>query len=348
MQLLRDLLEPKLAALGIKNIQYSDKFLEQLTETVFSHKQGARSLAMLIDGPINNLLTKAVLSLNDLTLVKESNFKVSFLDSYGGRHTYEGMQPDSRQVEVRVEVNHPKREQQLLVEDVSDYIAKRQLRTVEDLQRTAYHEAGHVVGNIPELTGRKSKAVTIQGAEGFYGYARSSTDSSGRSPGRQEVLANIAMMLGGAIAEELMGYKMTAGWQSDVEKASSIALEAVTRWRLVDEPLSLPVTDKGQVDVNDRHVRFEVEKMLGEARDMAIKRLKEQWLAVHLLQEKLMEEYMINEDGIESILEYARSEDYLNYLRTEGKEKPRYVVDVPTKDRKSNVLGFDCGTTFEK
>jgi cell division protease FtsH len=115
---------------------------------------------------------------------------------------------------------------------------RRSMVMTEDEKRlTAYHEAGHaIVGYHSSASDPIHKATIIPRGRAL-GMVMRLPEGDRISVSREKLNADIAVAMGGRVAEELIfGHeKVTAGAASDIEQATKIARHMVTHWGMSDE-----------------------------------------------------------------------------------------------------------------
>lgn len=100
---------------------------------------------------------------------------------------------------------------------------------------TAYHEAGHaLVGHILPNTDPIHK-ISIVSRGMALGVTWSMPDEDKKLVSRSELQEDIAMMLGGRAAEKVFFDEITTGAANDLEKATKMAREMVTRYGMSDK-----------------------------------------------------------------------------------------------------------------
>ncbi len=106
---------------------------------------------------------------------------------------------------------------------------KSRLISDEEKRIIAYHEAGHaVVGNaIAEADPVQKVTIVGRGQAGGLTWFRPDEDRLLYS--RKKLLANLAYMLGGRVAEELVFDDITSGASNDIEQVTRLARSMVTR-----------------------------------------------------------------------------------------------------------------------
>lgn len=100
---------------------------------------------------------------------------------------------------------------------------------------TAYHEAGHaVVAHFSEHADPVHKVSIIsRGRAG--GYTLKLPERDKHLHGKLEFLADLAVMLGGRVAEEEIFGEITTGASSDLDKATKLARQLVTRYGMSEK-----------------------------------------------------------------------------------------------------------------
>jgi cell division protease FtsH len=109
--------------------------------------------------------------------------------------------------------------------------------TEEEKRLTAYHEAGHaLVGYFSPASDPIHKATIIPRGRAL-GMVMRLPEGDRISVSREKLNADIAVAMGGRVAEELIfGHdKVTAGAASDIEQATKIARHMVTQWGMSDK-----------------------------------------------------------------------------------------------------------------
>ncbi|NLR74077.1 ATP-dependent zinc metalloprotease FtsH [Leeia aquatica] len=105
----------------------------------------------------------------------------------------------------------------------------------EDKRKTAYHESGHAIigASLPECDPVHKVTVIPRGRA--LGVTWSLPEQDRFSLYRNEMLANICMLFGGRVAEELFTKDISTGASNDFERATSTARDMVMRYGMSDE-----------------------------------------------------------------------------------------------------------------
>ncbi|MBY0578323.1 MAG: ATP-dependent zinc metalloprotease FtsH [Burkholderiales bacterium] len=104
----------------------------------------------------------------------------------------------------------------------------------EERRNTAYHEAGHaIVAKLLPGTDPVHKVTIIPRGRAL-GVTMQLPQEDRYSMNRDHILKNIAVLMGGRIAEEVFMKQMTTGAGNDIERATDLARRMVTQWGMSD------------------------------------------------------------------------------------------------------------------
>ena len=112
---------------------------------------------------------------------------------------------------------------------------KTKVRTDKDNELCAYHEAGHAVASYYCKHTDPVKHITIIPAGNAGGVTLSVPTEDRMTSSRNEMLDHIILSLGGRVAEELILDDISTGASSDIQKATSIARNMVTRYGMSEK-----------------------------------------------------------------------------------------------------------------
>ncbi|GAA2655871.1 ATP-dependent zinc metalloprotease FtsH [Streptomyces aculeolatus] len=99
---------------------------------------------------------------------------------------------------------------------------------------TAYHEGGHALVAAASPSGDPVHKVTILSRGRALGYTMVLPDEDKYSTTRNEMLDQLAYMMGGRAAEELVFHDPTTGAANDIEKATGLARKMVTQYGMTE------------------------------------------------------------------------------------------------------------------
>lgn len=179
---------------------------------------------------------------------------------------------------------------------------KSHLLTTKEKEIVAYHEAGHalVASVLPYADPVHKVSIVSRGHAG--GYTLKLPLEEKRLQSKKEFLDDIAMSLGGYVAEEMIFGDITTGPSNDLQVATSLARAMVTRWGMSSEigPVALE-SDDGRTmfgqGVNDKEysekvsalIDSEVSKIMNEAFDKAKEVLSDKRTTLDAIASKLIE-----------------------------------------------------------
>jgi len=206
---------------------------------------------------------------------------------------------------------------------------------------TAYHEAGHaIVGHcVPDHDPVHKVTIIPRGLA--LGVTMYLPEEDKYSISKEKLESNISSLFGGRLAEEMtLGSDgVTTGAANDIERATEIARNMVTKWGLSDKlgPLTYS-EDEGEVflgrsitqhkqvsDVTVHNIDEEVRKIIDRNYERAKKILKKHEKKLHIMAKALMKYETIGSDQVLDIME--------------GREPriPEEWDDPDDKNKKSNV-----------
>ncbi len=107
---------------------------------------------------------------------------------------------------------------------------KKNMRTADDNRLCAYHEAGHAVASYYCKHTDPVKHITIIPAGSAGGVTISVPTEDRMVTSRNEMLDRIVLALGGRVAEEIVLDDISTGASNDIQQATAIARNMVTRY----------------------------------------------------------------------------------------------------------------------
>ena len=112
---------------------------------------------------------------------------------------------------------------------------KTRVRTAADNKLCAYHEAGHAVASFYCKHTDPVKLITIIPAGSAGGVTLSVPTEDKMTMSRNAMIDNIILALGGRAAEELVLDDISTGASNDIQRATSIARNMVTRYGMSEK-----------------------------------------------------------------------------------------------------------------
>ena len=209
----------------------------------------------------------------------------------------------------------------------------------EDKLKTAYHEAGHaIVGRLLEEHDPVYKVTIIPRGRAL-GVTVFLPEEDKYSHSRQYILDRICGLYGGRIAEELIyGEKgITTGASNDIERATELARNMVTKWGLsqelgpmrygdeTDEPFLGRSVGSAKQDISDEtasKIDKEIKLIISNCYEKATNLLKENLENLHSMAKSLVEYETLDSEQIDDIMAGAKPRaPGSKENKTENKEK---------------------------
>ncbi len=196
---------------------------------------------------------------------------------------------------------------------------KSMVMSDEEKQLTAYHEAGHaIVGRlVPEHDPVYKVSIMPRGRA--LGITMFLPERDQYSASKQKLESQISSLFGGRIAEEIVfgKDKVTTGAQNDIERATNIARNMVTRWGLSERlgPLAYSeeegevflgrsVTKHKMVSEETAHlIDEEIRSVIDRNYERSERMLRENLEKLHLMAEALIKYETIDRFQIDDIME---------------------------------------------
>jgi cell division protease FtsH len=111
---------------------------------------------------------------------------------------------------------------------------RSRIMTEKEKKLTAYHEGGHALVAAALPNADPVHKITILSRGRALGYTMVLPDEDKYSTTRNEMLDQLAYLLGGRAAEELVFHDPTTGAANDIEKATSVARAMVTQYGMTE------------------------------------------------------------------------------------------------------------------
>jgi len=227
-----------------------------------------------------------------------------------------------------------------------------------DRKVTAYHESGHAIVGYISPEHNQIYKVTIIPRGRALGVTMSLPEKDEISISKRKLESQIAMAYGGRIAEELLGGvdAISTGASSDIEQATSIARNMVTKWGFGDGlgPL-LYSEDEGEVFLGRQVTQHKnVSDATAKLIDDAIKKIIDTNYAkarqiltdnidkLHTMSEALLKFETLNADQITEIMEGKEITPPENWDEEDGGDTPKTGTKKKTKKPKKPVIGGEA------
>ena len=222
---------------------------------------------------------------------------------------------------------------------------QKKARVMTESERTtiAFHESGHaLVGHILEHSDPVHKISIVARGQAL-GYTLQLPTEDHYLKTKNEMLDELAVFLGGRTAEELMCDDITSGASNDLERATKMAREMVTRLGMSEE-LGTQVFGEAQHQVflgrdyadhqdyseeTARRIDVEVQRIMREAHHRAEEILAARRDQLELMAKVLLERETVEGDAVDALLDNKWDE----YLAREGASEDDSSANKKRKPR---------------
>jgi len=196
---------------------------------------------------------------------------------------------------------------------------KSMVLSEEEKRTTAYHEAGHaLVARMIPGTDPVHKVTIIPRGRALGLTMQLPTDDRYTFP-REFLYNNIAILMGGRAAEEIILNRITTGAGNDIERATDLARKMVCEWGMSEKmgPLTFGKKDEeiflGREIATRRdysentaiEIDNEVKRLVTDNYDRAKNILRENIKALRAIAEALLEKEVLDAPGIDKLIEGA-------------------------------------------
>ena len=220
---------------------------------------------------------------------------------------------------------------------------KSRLVTPRDQEITAYHEVGHAVcaNLLPNCDDVQEISIISRGMAAGYTMTLPSEDMMHMT--KSKLLDEIAMMLGGRVAEEVMVGDVSTGASSDLQRATDIARKMVINFGMSDSIGMLFLGSEEEVFLGKEYghtknysedvaskVDAEISKILDEARKRAKDILTKNKDLVERVTQALVEREKLNKEEFQRLMAGEELPPFVKApekLKAEPKVKAAEVVE---------------------
>lgn len=229
--------------------------------------------------------------------------------------------------------------------------AKRsRLVTETDKRITAYHESGHaiVAKLMKHCDSVHEVSIIPRGMAAGYTITLPENDDNHMTKGK--LLDNIAMMLAGRAAEEIVIKDISTGASNDIQRASKIARKMVTEWGMSDtlgnmflgasEEVFLGRDYQTQLNYSDEvaaKIDAEVKRILDEQYQVALGILRENRHIMDAMVKALYEKETIYEDEIDALFGEESDADGLFSSKVNRADIKEVEPETPAEPKRKVV-----------
>ena len=218
----------------------------------------------------------------------------------------------------------------IVMEDITEAInkviagpaKKSRVVTERDKRITAYHESGHAIIAKSLKNCDTVHEVSIIPRGQAAGYTITLPENDDNHFTKQKLLDQIAMLLGGRAAEDLVIKDISAGASNDIQRASKIARKMVTEWGMsssignmylgASEEVFLGRDYQTQLNYSDEmaaKIDAEIKAIIDTQYDLALSILRENRIVMDKMVKLLYEKETIYESEIDALFEPEKAEE---------------------------------------
>lgn len=193
---------------------------------------------------------------------------------------------------------------------------RRSLEIDENEKKTtAYHESGHAVVSLVVKHGDPVDKVTIIPRGLSLGATMFLPKKNRVSYWRNELLDQLAVLMGGRVAEEIFVGDVSSGARQDIERATQIARSMVCEWGMSDKLGAVAYNDnsgdgsymgmggeKKYSEETAKAIDDEVRRILDEAHEVAVKIITEKKKQVEIMTQMLIEFETLDDTDVDLII----------------------------------------------
>jgi len=231
---------------------------------------------------------------------------------------------------------------------------KSRLVTEKDRKITAYHESGHAIlaAKLKHSDSVQEVSIIPRGMAGGYTMQRPENDNSYRS--YNYLMDEIAVCMGGRIAEQIIFKDITTGASSDINQATKIARKMVYNYGMSKKLGFLSLDSEGMVFIgrdyqtkNDFSEKLaaeadeEVRKILNSNYERALKLLTENENLLHEMANLLLDQETINKEEVDMLLDGKDAEEIAAYMKERAKKqraKEAEIKKAQEKEKRKQLL----------
>ncbi|ABB34687.1 ATP-dependent zinc metalloprotease FtsH [Synechococcus sp. CC9605] len=213
-------------------------------------------------------------------------------------------------------------EQQDLGEAIERVVAglEKKSRVLQDDEKkvVAFHEVGHaIVGHLMPGGSKVAKISIVPRGMSALGYTLQLPTEERFLNSKEELQGQIATLLGGRSAEEIVFGKITTGAANDLQRATDLAEQMVGTYGMSDTlgPLAYDKQGGGRFlgggnnprrsvsDATAQAIDKEVRGLVDQAHDDALSILRENMALLETIAQKILEKEVIEGDDLKQMLE---------------------------------------------
>ncbi len=231
---------------------------------------------------------------------------------------------------------------------------EKKTRLISDKEKEiiAYHESGHalVAHTLPNADPVHKISIIPRGRA--LGYTLTLPTEDKYLVTKSELVDELAMLLGGRTAEEMIFGDITTGDQNDIERATKVARQMVMEYGMSDElgPITLGhkqeqiflgrdfAAEPNYSDAVAYQIDQEVRRLIDEAHDEARRILTEQRDRLEVIAKILVDTETVDKEKLMELLEGEPQEVYNRFLEGKKADEEALVAKEKAEEAESRRL----------
>ncbi len=204
--------------------------------------------------------------------------------------------------------------------------AEKRSKVISDKEKkiTAYHEAGHAIlfHVLPDMEPVYTISIIPTGM-GAAGYTMPLPENDEMFNTRGKMLQDIATLLGGRVAEEIIFGDITTGASNDIKRATSEARAMVTKYGMSEKLGLIAYGDdedevfigrdlahtRGYSEEKAKEIDEEIQRIIRQCHDQAREIISQHIQVLHSCAELLLQKEKVHRDEFESLFTMEKNGD---------------------------------------
>ena len=183
---------------------------------------------------------------------------------------------------------------------------RSRILTPMERQTVAYHEVGHaIVGALMPGSSRVSKISIVPRGLGALGYTMNTPEEDRFLMMEDELRGQLATLLGGRAAEEIVLGKVSTGASDDIQKATELAIKSVTQYGMSRELGPIAFDKRQSQFLAESDARRSISPEVAAEIDRQVKQLIDR---AHGIAQEILE---VNRDLLDAMTKRLLQEDVL-------------------------------------
>ena len=219
----------------------------------------------------------------------------------------------------------------------------------KDKMRTAIHEAGHAIVQHYVKNNEPIHEVSIVPRGAAAGYTMSRPSDDDKHVTKEKLIDQISMLLGGRVSEEIFLKDVSTGASNDIQRATEIARNMVTKWGMSDKIGLVCLDNEDEIflgrdyqtrttysETKANLVDEEIRRIILECKKTTEKIIGEHKKQINTLVKVLLEKETLYEDEISLVFENKAPKTIIGYIDGKNAKKDSKTKTAKTENASAN------------